>query len=114
MLTTTDRYLSAREWRTRKNSNSLRGGRVEFMEMEVQWRHPPGVGSTNNNNNSDNDNVMITIIIMIINYTNDRGFGFFRYMIPNPLPTEYSSLFECTPLAMTYAIRVKKYVLLLA
>ena len=49
---------------------------MEFMEMEVQWRHPPGVGSTNNNNNSDNDNVMITIIIMIINYTNDRDLGF--------------------------------------
>ena len=28
--------------------------------------------------------------------------GFFRYMIPDPqLP---SNLFECTPLAMTYAI----------
>ena len=77
-------------------------------------RDPLPVSATNNNNNSDNDNVMITIIIMIINYNNDRGFGFFRYMIPKPLPTQYSSLFECTPLAMTYAIGVNKYVLLLA
>ena len=39
-----DRYLSAREWRTRKNSKKLRGRRVELIEMEVQWRHSPGVG----------------------------------------------------------------------
>ena len=43
-LTTTDRYLSAREWRTCKNSKKLRGRRVELIEMEVQGRHSPGVG----------------------------------------------------------------------
>ena len=40
-----DRYnVSAREWRTRKNSKRLRGRRVELIEIEVQWRRPPGVG----------------------------------------------------------------------
>ena len=39
-----DRYVSARKWRTRKNSKRLRGRRVELIEIEVQWRRPPGVG----------------------------------------------------------------------
>ena len=39
---------------------------------------------------------------MIIDYNNDRGFGCFGYMIPDPQrPSNY---FESSPLAMTYAI----------
>ena len=63
MLTTTDRYLSAREWSTPKNSNSRRGRRVELIEMEVinriLWKYNGDtllVSATNNNNNNDNDN----------------------------------------------------------
>ena len=45
---------------------------------------------------------MTMIMIMVINYNNDRGFWFFGHMIPDPqLPSNY---FECSPLAMTYAI----------
>ena len=62
MLTTTDRYLSAREWRTRKNWNSLRGRRVELIEMEVsnrllrKYNGDTLLVSVTNNNNNDNDN----------------------------------------------------------